>query len=46
MIAGGTVGLLFGPIGVLAGGILGAIFGNQAEYESIKSERERKRKQT
>lgn len=33
MVAGGILGLPFGPAGVIIGGILGAIAGNQIEYE-------------
>ncbi len=43
MIAGGAIGLLFGPAGVIVGGIIGAILGNQAEYESLEAEKEKRR---
>jgi uncharacterized protein YqgC (DUF456 family) len=46
MIAGGALGLLFGPVGVIIGGILGALIGDQIEYENVKAERERRRKRT
>ncbi len=40
MVAGGAIGLLFGPVGVvLVCGILGALLGNWAEYEKVKAER-------
>ncbi|RLI80320.1 hypothetical protein DRP04_08270 [Archaeoglobales archaeon] len=41
MIGGGLIGLPFGPTGVILGGLLGAIIGNQIEYEQ---ERERKKR--
>lgn len=44
MVAGGAIGLLFGPVGVIIGGVIGAILGDQAEHESIRVERERKRR--
>lgn len=44
MIAGGALGLLFGPVGVIIGGVIGAILGDQAERESVRVERERKKK--
>lgn len=46
MVLLGTVGLIFGPAGVIAGGILGALIGNQIEYESIRAEKKRKKKKT
>ena len=45
MVIGGIIGLAFGAVGVIIGGILGALIGNQAEYESLRAERERKRKE-
>ena len=36
MIAGGALGLPFGPPGVLIGGIVGALFGNRIESESLE----------
>jgi len=44
MVIGGIIGLIFGPAGVIVGGIITAILGNQAEYESIRAEKERMRK--
>ncbi len=44
MVTGCLLGLTFGPVGVLVGGILGALAGNQIEYESKRMERERRRK--
>jgi uncharacterized protein YqgC (DUF456 family) len=32
MIAGGTIGLFFGPVGTIIGGLIGAIVGNQLEF--------------
>ncbi len=43
MVVGGALGLPFGPAGVVIGGILGALLGNQVEYESKRAERERKK---
>ena len=42
MVTGCLLGLTFGPVGV--GGILGALAGNQIEYESKRMERERRRR--
>jgi len=39
MVAGGIIGLLFGPGGVIIGGILGALAGNQIEYEDKRRRR-------
>jgi len=36
--------LTFVPVGVLVGGILGALAGNQIEYESKRMEREKEKK--
>lgn len=44
MVIGGLLGLLLGPVGVIIGGVVGAIIGDQVERESIKAERERRRK--
>jgi hypothetical protein len=35
MVAGGALGAPFGPLGVLIGGILGAVVGNQVEYDEL-----------
>lgn len=43
MVAGGTIGLLFGPVGVIVGGVLGALIGDKLEYESLRAEKKRKR---
>jgi len=47
MIAGGTIGLLFGQAGVIIGGLIGAVIGNQLEYnqelERKKREREKRK---
>lgn len=42
MIVGGALGLPFGPLGVLIGGILGALIGNQLEYEGIQKKKGKK----
>jgi uncharacterized protein YcfJ len=42
MIAGGALGLPFGPIGVLVGGVIGALIGNQLEYETLEEEMRKK----
>jgi hypothetical protein len=39
MVAGGALGLPLGPLGVLVGGILGAIAGNELEREKRKKRR-------
>jgi len=44
MTIGGLIGLLGGPVGVVIVGLIGAAIGNQAEYESIKAEKEKKKK--
>ncbi|MHC1636091.1 MAG: hypothetical protein ACXQTS_05675 [Candidatus Methanospirareceae archaeon] len=33
MVVGGVLGLPFGPVGIIIGGIIGALLGNQIEYE-------------
>lgn len=33
MVVGGALGVPFGPLGVLMGGAIGAVVGNQIEYE-------------
>ncbi len=43
MIVGGAIGLSFGPVGVLICGILGALLGDRAEYETLKAEKKEKR---
>jgi len=42
MITGGAIGLLFGPAGVIIGGLVGGFIGNQVEYENRRMERERR----
>jgi hypothetical protein len=39
MVIEGTVGLMFRPVGVIIEGVVGAVVGNQIEYESIKAEK-------
>ncbi|MHC1611547.1 MAG: hypothetical protein ACXQTW_08175 [Candidatus Methanospirareceae archaeon] len=41
MVVGGALGLPFGPFGIVIGGILGALLGNQVEYESKRAERKK-----
>ena len=43
MVLGGVLGLPFGPAGIIIGGIIGALLGNQIEYESERVKRKRKK---
>lgn len=43
MVGGALIGLPFGPAGVVIGGLLGAIIGNQIEYEQEREKREKRR---
>lgn len=36
LVVGGAIGLPFGPMGVLIGGLLGAVVGNQIEYDQLR----------
>lgn len=44
MVLGGLLGLLLGPVGVIAGGCLGAIIGDQIERDNIREAEEEERK--
>lgn len=40
IVIGGFFGLLFGPNGIVAGGIVGGLLGNEVEYRAIQQKRE------
>jgi len=43
ILAGGAIGLFFGPAGVIIGGLLGAAIGNQLEYNGELERRKREK---